>query len=104
MQKLSFLFLLACTLSVTAGAQFNVSGTVYDSTTHEPLSGASVFCQNTTLGTVTNKQGEFSLQLKSGGYDLIFTYTGYQTQTIRIKGDVNKFEVIMIKEDKSLGE
>lgn len=105
MQKLRFLLLaLFTSLSFISSAQFTVYGTVLDSTTREPLGSASVFCQNTTLGTATNKQGEFSLQLKSGGYDLIFTYTGYQTQTIRITGDVTKFEILMIKEDKSLGE
>ena len=105
MQKLRFLLLaLFTSFSFISSAQFTVYGTVLDSTTREPLGSASVFCQNTTLGTATNKQGEFSLQLKSGGYDLIFTYTGYQTQTIRITGDVTKFEILMIKEDKSLGE
>ncbi|MBN8673000.1 MAG: carboxypeptidase-like regulatory domain-containing protein [Chitinophagales bacterium] len=105
MQKLRFLLLaLFTSFSLISSAQFTVYGTVLDSTTREPLGSASVFCQNTTLGTATNKQGEFSLQLKSGGYDLIFTYTGYQTQTIRITGDVTRFEILMIKEDKSLGE
>jgi hypothetical protein len=105
MQKLRFLLLaLFTSFSFISSAQFTVYGTVLDSATREPLGSASVFCQNTTLGTATNKQGEFSLQLKSGGYDLIFTYTGYQTQTIRITGDVTKFEILMIKEDKSLGE
>lgn len=105
MQKLRFLLLaLFTSFSFISSAQFTVYGTVLDSTTREPLGSASVFCQNTTLGTTTNKQGEFSLLLKSGGYDLILTYTGYQTQTIRITGDVNKFEILMIKEDKSLGE
>lgn len=84
-------------------AQYTVTGSVLDSTTREPLNAASVFCQNTTLGTATNKQGEFSLNLKSGGYDLIFSYTGYKTQTIRVSEN-NKLEVLMTKEDKSLGE
>jgi len=74
-----------------------------DSATREPLLRASVFCQNTTMGTVTDKQGGFSLALKSGGYDLIFSYTGYQTQTIRVSENT-KLEVLLIKEDKSLGE
>ena len=96
---LFFLFVLP----VSIQAQFTVSGLVLDSASREPLSAASVFCQNTTLGTATNKQGEFTLNLKSGGYDLIFSYTGYKTQTLRIS-DNNKLEVLMTKEDKSLGE
>ena len=105
MQK-RFLILLPIflILSLFTSAQFSVTGIVLDSATREPLNAASVFCQNTTLGTTTNKQGEFALQLKSGGYDLIFTYTGYQTQTIRITGDVSRFEILMVKADKSLGE
>jgi hypothetical protein len=104
MQITRFLFLVILSaFSFVSGAQFVVTGTVMDSSTREPLAKASVFCQNTTLGTVTNKDGEFSLSLKSGGYDLIFSYTGYQTQTIRVT-DNNKLEVLMIKEDKSLGE
>ena len=105
MKKMPFFFIaIFCSLSYFATAQFTVKGIVLDSSTREPLAAASVFCQNTTLGTTTNKQGEFSLDLKSGGYDLIFTYTGYQTQTIRITGDISRFEILMVKEDKSLGE
>jgi hypothetical protein len=86
-------------------AQFIVSGTVMDSATREPLSLASVYCQNTTLGTATNKSGNFSLELKSGGYDLVFSYTGYVTQQVRIGGIENsKLEILLVKEDKSLGE
>ncbi|HET9429909.1 MAG TPA: carboxypeptidase-like regulatory domain-containing protein [Chitinophagaceae bacterium] len=105
MKKLHILLLLLCSsFSAIVNAQFTVSGSVLDSSTREPLSAASVFCQNTTLGTTTNKEGIFSLSLKSGGYDLIFTFTGYKTQTIRITGEVSRFEILMVKEDKSLGE
>ena len=104
MKKNYLFFLVLCTtISFIAKGQFSVTGTVIDSASREPLAGASVFCQNTTLGTATNKQGEFSLTLKSGGYDLIFSYTGYQTQTVRISGNT-KLEVLLTKEDKSLGE
>jgi hypothetical protein len=84
-------------------AQFTVSGVVLDSATREPLVKASVFCQNTTLGTITDKQGDFTLSLKSGGYDLIFSYTGYQTQTVRVV-DNNRLEILLSKDDKSMGE
>jgi hypothetical protein len=106
MQSLRFCFLLLLSVaSFIASGQFTVTGTVIDSATREPLTGASVFCQNTTLGTTSNKQGEFSLSLKSGGYDLVISYTGYLTQQVRISGsDNNKLEISLVKEDKSLGE
>jgi hypothetical protein len=99
-----FLFLLLVS-SFMAGAQFNVSGRVIDSASKEPMVGASVYCQNTTIGTATNKQGEFSLNLKSGGYELIITYTGYVTKLIRISHTDEKIpDIELIKEEKSLGE
>lgn len=97
------LFMLLCSTGLFTQAQFVVSGVILDSASREPLSKASVFCQNTTLGTLTNKEGEFSLSLKSGGYDLIFSYTGYHTQTIRVN-EQNKLEVLLVKKDNSLEE
>lgn len=103
MQKLilSFLFFFSF---LTTFSQMTVTGVILDSASKEPLVSASVFCQNTTSGTYSNKQGEFSLSLKSSGkYDLIVSYTGYQTQTIRL-GDSTHFQILMAKEDKSMGE
>ncbi len=106
MKQLHIFSLLAGILfSYTATAQYTVSGTVIDSATREPLFAASVFCQNTTIGTTTNRQGEFSLQLKSGGYELIITYTGYRTRQIRIsQADKELPPIELVKEDKSMNE
>ncbi len=99
------LFLLLLSSFIANAQLFNLSGRIVDSLTKEPLAGASVFCQNTTIGTATNKQGEYSLQLKSGGYELIISYTGYQTREIRISHTDEKIpDIEMVKEEKSLGE
>jgi hypothetical protein len=84
-------------------AQFIVTGFVRDSATGEPLSPASVYGQNTTIGTITDREGRFSLDLKSGGYDLVISFTGYQTQTVRVR-ESRQIDVWMIKEDRSLSE
>ena len=96
------LFLLLFS-SFAAFSQFAVSGRVVDSASKEPMTGASVYCQNTTVGTTTNKQGEFSLQLKSGGYELIVSYTGYQTKLIRISNNDGKLTDIAVLEEVPMG-
>lgn len=106
MQKLrcSFILLLTICSFITYG-QFTVSGKIIDAESREPLNSASVYCQNTTIGSTTNKQGEFSLQLKSGGYELIISYTGYQTKQIQISSSDTRIpDIEMTKEEKSLGE
>src|SRR5262245_58591488 len=91
--------------SVSCLAQFTVSGRVIDSASREPLTGASVFCHNTTIGTATNKKGEFSLELKSGGYELIITYTGYTVKLVQITDTAHTdMEIIMVKQEKNMEE
>jgi hypothetical protein len=98
----SLFFLLLFTVPVFS--QYTLKGRVIDSASKEPLRGASVFCQNTTIGTATNKEGEFSLNLKSGGYDLIISFSGYQTTIRRISGEEGTLEIQMAIDEKSLQE
>lgn len=65
-------------------SNFRIAGKVIDSLTQQPLQGASVFCQNTTIGTVTNAEGEFRLNLSNGGYDLVISFMGFETESVRI--------------------
>ncbi|MEI9957253.1 MAG: carboxypeptidase-like regulatory domain-containing protein [Ferruginibacter sp.] len=61
-----------------------------------PLESASVFMQNTTIGTTTDASGNFKLALPDGGYDLVITSTSYKTTVIRIStNDVSKKNVVV---------
>lgn len=86
MKKLFVLVLpaLFCCGLLSAQKTFLVGGKILDSATQQPLSGASVFAQNTTQGTTSNAEGVFIMRLPNGGYDLIISYTGYETRSIRI--------------------
>ena len=107
MKKAAFFsFLIFISVVGFSQANFSVSGKVIDSTSREPLAFASVFCQNTTQGTATNKEGSFYMNLKEGGYDLVITYTGYKSQMIRISQDkkTTDLQIEMVKEEKSIEE
>ncbi|MEJ7587194.1 MAG: carboxypeptidase-like regulatory domain-containing protein [Ferruginibacter sp.] len=79
-----FIILLLSLASFAQSGNFIISGKVIDAVTKNPMQGASVFAQNTTSGTASGESGNFTLRLPSGGYDLIITYTGYQTANRRI--------------------
>ena len=57
-----------------------VSGVVTDEK-GEPLVGASVTIKGTTIGTIADLDGKYSLAIPSGGGDLQFAYIGYKTHT-----------------------
>ena len=73
------------------------SGTVKDAT-GEPIIGASVFIKNTTVGTVTDLDGNFQLQDLNKGDVIVVSFIGYLTQEIKYAGQ-DKL-VVTLKEDK----
>jgi len=102
------LLLLSFFFSLSVFSQdktFAVDGLVIDLKSGQPLTGASVFCQNTTVGTLSKADGGFHLRLANGGYDLIISYTGYETQSIRIGKDHKDSDTLRVQlkeQDKSL--
>jgi hypothetical protein len=112
MKRLLLLFFIPLVLgfSLTALSQdknFTVRGTIRDEKSGQPLAGASVFCQNTTIGTISDNEGHFALHLPNGGYDMVVSYTSYETKLIRIgKGGANNdsMSIALAAEDKSMGE
>jgi hypothetical protein len=105
MKKLLFVLLTFISFSSFAQQEFTAAGKITDSTGSTALAGASVFCQNTTLGTISNSEGMFSLKLPNGGYDLIISYTGYETQVVRINSsNAANLLIAMKQKDKSLQE
>jgi hypothetical protein len=69
---------------------FHATGKVINAETKLPMQGASVFAENTTLGTVTDQDGKFMLALPNGGYDLIVSYAGFNTKNERISGNASQ--------------
>lgn len=78
------LFTFFSTRGFSQSGNFYITGMVINKETNQPMQGASVFAENTTLGTSTNAEGKFSLQLPAGGYDLVVTFTGFTTESKRI--------------------
>jgi hypothetical protein len=104
MKKL-FFFLTFSLLCIFSFAQFTISGKVVDADTKEPLIAASVFAQNTTKGTITDKDGMFNLYLDKGGYELIISFSGYTSKTITVDKDSSRqLNIEMQKADNSMNE
>ncbi|MDR1381614.1 MAG: carboxypeptidase-like regulatory domain-containing protein, partial [Tannerella sp.] len=61
----------------------NVTGTVVDET-GEPVAGVNVSVKGTTIGTITNVDGYFSLDVPNAGSVIVFSYIGYTTQEVRV--------------------
>jgi len=103
--KKIFLASFSLLLTLLSFAQATITGQVTDADTKLPLEGASVFAQNTTIGTITNKEGGYKISLGKGGYELIISYTGYSTKIITVEANADKnLDIELKKEDKSMSE
>ncbi|KAA5548569.1 TonB-dependent receptor [Adhaeribacter rhizoryzae] len=75
---------LLTNIAVTTPAQqnkINISGTVKDAKTGEPIIGASVYAEPSKAGTITSRNGTFTLTVPAGKIKLTLTYVGYQKET-----------------------
>lgn len=103
--KKPILLSLALFFVLASWAQFTVNGKVIDADTREPLGAASVFAQNTTRGTTTDKDGAFSLYLDKGGYELVISFTEYVSKSITIQKDEGQLLMVELsKADNSMSE
>ncbi len=64
-----------------------ISGTVKDPT-GETIISASVVVKGTTLGTVTDFDGNYTIEVPDDAKVLVFSYIGMKTQELNITGDV----------------
>jgi TonB-linked SusC/RagA family outer membrane protein len=82
--------------------QKEITGKVTD-TDGLPLPGVSVVVQGTTIGTVTNADGEFSLNIPLNAETLQFSFVGMRTQEIPVEGRTT-FTVVIEEETIGLEE
>lgn len=80
-----FFLMVGLLFSVGLNAQtITVSGVVSDPS-GEPLIGASILAQGTTVGTSTNIDGEYTINVVPDA-TLVVSYVGYDTQNVPVDG------------------
>ena len=103
MRRLPLLTALSLLLASSSAlfAQRTISGTITDA--DGPLIGATVMVAGTSTGTVTDFDGLYSLQVSEEAENLIFSYTGYASQTIPITA-ASTYEIVLAESSLELSE
>jgi TonB-linked SusC/RagA family outer membrane protein len=78
----AFLMLFLCTASYAQ--QRTVTGTVTSHLDGSPLPGVNVTVQGTAMGTVSNHEGNYSLEIPDGDVTLQFSFSGYATRVVKV--------------------
>lgn len=95
-------------------SQSKVTGFVEanDDGRNAPLPGVNVFWKGTTDGTVTNANGQFELEMSIHSSDLVFSFVGYQSDTVSaqwnqpmrivLNTDLQLDEVVVAQKNKGM--
>ncbi len=94
------LFLFVSPFLASAQESYTISGYVKDAASGETLIGANIFVkQNQALGTSSNNYGYYSIRLKAGTHEIVYSYLGYEDQIAKI--DVKSSQKIDIELNQS---
>ena len=85
MKKQLFIIILICVGCFSKAQSRSVGGTVIDSVTNKPMEYIAVYMEKTSIGCVTNYDGEFYLNDNSGKNVLVVDAVGYKTRRIVLK-------------------
>ena len=78
----SLFFLFFISVSFAFAQKGKVAGNVIDGEFVEPMAFANILVKGTTIGTTSDFDGKYELELEPGTYTLIFSFVGYNTQEI----------------------
>lgn len=91
-------------LSIFVHGQTKISGKIIDEN-KEPLIGASLFIKGTTIGTVTDIDGEFILSSETPTpWVLEASYIGYEPKTLNLSSGIEDIEIILSNDPYQLNE
>ena len=65
----------------------DITGKVTSATDNEPLIGATVQVEGSQGGTITDFDGNYKIKADDG-QTLVFTYIGYVTKKVKVKGNI----------------
>src|SRR5476649_2630419 len=78
----TFILLLFISLHVFS-QQITIKGTITDEH-NQAIPFASVYIKNTTRGTSANSEGEYTMQVKPGTYDVQYKAVGYKQESRKL--------------------
>ena len=86
-------FLFVSTLSYAQSTKGTLKGIVYNNT-NAPIIGAAVTLKdNSSVGTITDENGRFSLSAPSLPTTLVVVFVGFDKQTIEVKSEAQEIVV-----------
>ncbi len=93
------LFFMFVAFSAMTYAQTNLTGTVTGKEDGTALPGVTVVAKGTTIGTITDLNGKYEINVPAGTQFLTFSYLGMETQDVPVSGTVIDVQMYTVSEE-----
>jgi TonB-linked SusC/RagA family outer membrane protein len=102
-KKKFLLLVMICFISVSAFAQQRVSGVVTGTANNEALPGVNIHIKGTSVGTITDIDGRYSLDVPNNNDVLVFSFIGFTRQEVPVNGR-SVIDISLAEDVQSLNE
>ncbi len=103
LRSITLLLLMFILGSVSAqNTSLNIKGIVRDAM-GDPIVGATILQQGSTHGTISNKDGEFSLSVPDKSM-LEISFIGYQTKIVKVTAQKREFNIVLEDDTQVLAD
>jgi TonB-dependent starch-binding outer membrane protein SusC len=104
MKRVLLMLALIALTSMSVFAQSRtITGKVTSADEPEGIPGVNVLVKGTTVGTVTDLNGNYRITLPDGGNTLVFSFIGYLKKEVAV-GNTNSVNVSLDTDIKNLSE
>jgi iron complex outermembrane receptor protein len=93
------LVFMCVAFSAVSFAQTSISGTITNKDDGSALAGVTVVAKGTTIGTISNLDGKYEINIPEGTQFLIFSYFGMETQEVAVTGSVIDVQLYTVSEE-----
>jgi len=100
------IFILTLALSLNLDAQqgrIRVTGKITDGISGEALPGASVIIKGTTIGTISELNGDYEILVPGENVTLVYSFLGYRAQEVSL-GEQQRIDIVLSQNTEELEE
>ncbi len=84
--KISFIICALAISNLISAQQRSVTGTVTDAVSGEPIPGVNIVIEGTTLGLISDANGNYKIEISKPDAVLIFSFIGYLSERVSASG------------------
>jgi TonB-dependent starch-binding outer membrane protein SusC len=88
------LFCLMCSFPLGLFAQINIKGKVTDAQNNQPLAGVTVLLKGSTVGSLTDQNGSYTISVPNANSILSFSFIGYTSKDV-VVGNQREIDITL---------